>query len=156
MIKVSTILEQTEGKDYYAILNAVYAYYLTEKERVHYHVLLLYVLGKPQRDIGILLNTQQYRVCEYLSKLKRKLVNVTTVLARENAELVRFMARLKPLLSKQQYDVAEFLLAGNKKIDIAAHYRCSPARITIVSKLIQNKLSAKERNRFLHFYSKLG
>ena len=156
MIKISPILAETEGKDYYAILKAVYTYYLTEKEQVHYQALLLYVLGKPQRDIGILLNTQQYKVCEYLAKLKRKLVNVTTVLARENQELKQLLIRLKPVLSKQQYDVVEFLMAGNKKIDIAAHYKCSPARITIVSKLLQKRIPSKDKNKFAHFYSKLG
>jgi len=130
------------------ILRVVYCYYLTEKEKEHYQILLLYYNGKPQRELGILLNVQQYKVSEYLSRLQHKLKKIAAVFTYRRDKFERFLNFLKKRLTEKQYYVVSCLFAGNKQCEIARHLKCSPAAVFYTIRQINTRLSITKRKLF--------
>ena len=99
---IENILTELDDKEFQDALNLVYTYYLQPKEQDHYQILLLSLQGKPQRDLGILLNVQQYKISEYLSKLRRKLKRITTVLVYQRPALEQLLKYVKPRVTERQ------------------------------------------------------
>jgi len=155
-ITIERILKDTDHKELSEVLRVVYTCYLTPKEREHYQVMLLHIQGKPQRDLGILLNVQQYKVSEYLSKLQGKLKRILHVLVYRRAPLERLLSYLQNRLKTQQYLVICLLLAGNKRHQVAEILGCSSARISYVMDLIQKRLPTSRYISLERFLSQLG
>lgn len=156
MITIETILQELENKELWDVLNAVYAYYLTDKERDHYQVLLLYLQGKPQRDLGILLNVQQFKISEYLTKLQIKLKRVSAVLVYQRTILEQLLSYLKKRLTDRQYLIICLLLAGNKRTQVASILNISPASISFRLEHIFQSLPETKRILLTKFINTLG
>jgi DNA-binding CsgD family transcriptional regulator len=156
MTSIEQILNDLgETSTLHDILRVVYVYYLTDKEKEHYQILLLYYSGKPQRELGILLNVQQYKVSEYLSSLLRKMKKISSVFVYHRTKLVRFLCFLKKHATPRQYQVICYLLAGNKQCNVARYLSCSPAAIFYTLRQIRHHLSPTRQvtfNKYLHTF----
>jgi len=152
IISIKHILKdlQNEVPSVTDILRIIYCYYLSKKEKDHYHVLLLFLQGKPQKDLGILLNVQQYKVSEYLSKLLSKIRKISYIFTHKT-EFENFLKYLKEHLTKKQYRVLCYLFAGNKQIAVARKLKCSPTAVFYTLQQIRKKLPKTECT-LLHKY----
>lgn len=134
------VLEVAESNSLDNILGVIYTVYLSKREKNLYNMMSLYVNGKSQRELGILFNLHQDKVSNYLKKLRKKLRRIYTTLTVHNEELKEMKSYLLTVLSKQQMEVVELLMLGNKKIRIAEKFDCSAAHITAVIARIYKKL----------------
>ena len=144
-ITVETILEEIQDKPLQDVLSTVYTCYLSPREKEHYGVCLLHLSGKPQRDLGILLDVHQHKISLYVARLKNKLKRIINTLVYKRKLIVRFLPYLKKHLNAQQYQAVILLLAGNKLNQVAAALKCSPARVSHLFDEIEAKLP---RSRF--------
>lgn len=134
------VLDVADSRKLDILLGVIYNVYLSKREKNLYNMMSLYVNGKSQRELGILFNLHQDKVSNYLKKLRKKLKRVYTTLTTRTDELKELKDYLITVLSKQQMEVVELLLLGNKKIRIAEKFGCSAAHITAVIVRIHRKL----------------
>jgi DNA-binding CsgD family transcriptional regulator len=136
-------LEADEGQ--YNVIRVIYSYYLTDREREVYQAFLLNLSGKPQKEIGILLNIVQSHVSKFISLLVLKMQRLAKLFTPPDIdELVSFITVLKAKLKPRHYDIVSFVLGGNRYIDIAHHLKCSPPNIFKTNSKLRKYLSKQE------------
>jgi hypothetical protein len=142
---IDEILTELEEDDHYNVLRVIYSYYLTPKEKDFYQAFMLNLSGKPQKEIGILLNIVQSHVSKFISLLRSKMQRLANVFTPpDKDELISFITLLKSKLKPTHYEVVSFILGGNRYTDIASHLKCSPPNIFKINARIRKCLSKQE------------
>jgi predicted transcriptional regulator len=143
---IDDILKEVEEESgQYNIIRVIYSYYLNEKERNFYQAFLLNLSGKPQKEIGILLNIVQSHVSKFISLLVNKMQRLAKLFtAPDIDEFVSFITMLKHRLKPNHYEIISFVLGGNRYTDIAKHLKCSPPNIFKINFRIRKCLSKQE------------
>lgn len=142
--------------DYYKVIHVVYSFYLTERQREQYQALLLYAQGKPQRDIGIVMGTNQCKVSLMLSRLRIRLKNIVTALYDERERLDELLGALEKSTTRKQFAIICYLLAGHRRTIVADFLGCAPAHITQVIKKVSCREQPHVMETLTHFLLKLG
>lgn len=157
LTRVQDVLDALgDDYDYYKVINVVYAFYLTERQREQYQALLLYAQGKPQRDIGIVMGTNQCKVSWMLSRLRIRLKNIVTSLYEERERLDELLCTLEKSTTRKQFAIVCYLLAGHRRTRVAHSLHCTPAHITQVIKKIAGREQKHVMETLTHFLLKLG
>lgn len=146
-MNLDEVLNIVESKELDEILGVIYDCYLSNREKKLYSMLVTYISGKSQIALGILFNIHQDKVSTGMSRLKKKLRRIYFTLTTRTVELRELDKYLSDSLSKQQYETAEFLLLGKKKIRISEQFSCSPAHVTAVIKRIHYKLTSERSSQ---------
>lgn len=153
MITIDEILKELNHSDHLRdILRIIYCYYLTEKDKENYEILLMYLDGKPQRELGILIGTQQFKVSRYLSKLLKKMRGIGDVFLQKDI-LQNFLIFLKNNCSQRQYMIVSYLFAGNKYYQIARQLKCSISTVYYTLFSIKKRLPESQLVLFEKFLS---
>jgi hypothetical protein len=127
-------------EDLSVFLRLIYNYYLNDQDKENYTILIMYIHGKPQKELGILLGMQQFKVSKRLAKLRNKIRNIGTLFRNNRDELLELMQYIRENFNNRTYLTISYLLAGNKYYTIADHFKCLPGSVFYMMHAVEKKL----------------
>ena len=150
MVLFEEVLEEIgDSTDLSVVLRVIYNYYLNKKEREVYEAFVLNIQGKPQRELGILLGLQRFKVSRAITKLKRKLRIKGDLFTTKKDDLDNLILYIKHNFDRKKYLIISYLLAGNKYYNIAKRFKCSSALIFKACYFIEHRLSKEQASLFI-------
>jgi hypothetical protein len=140
--------ELTHSDDLSIILRVIHSHYLSKRDKEYYEIFILNLQGKPQRELGVLLGMQQFKVSKNLAKLRYKLQKLGNLLKHNVDDISEMMLYIKQHFTVRHYTIASYMFAGNKYYTLAKRFKCSPALIFYVMHFIEKKLPVQYQNLF--------
>lgn len=134
------IKDITNPDDLSVLLRIIYNYYMNKRDKEYYEVLVMYIKGKPQKELGILLGTQQFKVSKRLATLRNKMCSIGDLFRENDDTLLEMMAYIRENFNRRTYLTISYLFAGNKYYQVASRFKCLPGFVFYIIHAVESKL----------------
>ena len=147
----SIIEELNSSNDIHNVLRVIYSYYLNEKDKEFYYAAMLNYSGKPQKEIGILLNIMQPHVSKFIALLIAKMRRLASLFTTDKDAFISFIELLRAKLTVCQFRLVSLSYSGHSYSEIARILQCSPANISKMKSQINHRLTKQEARLLKHY-----